>query len=625
MTAVSSSSTTATSAFADPYAELIALARSTTSRHVFFRHALECIGRSFGTPFATMSVRQGAEVISHEYHSGPTAPKFWREDVRQFVSEGLLDVEQAARTRRMSARQGQLNVVFMCTPLVEPHGQSIGALAVVCASTQEIDVQRRVTLLESLGRVVSALGATVGQAAVRERDDTVGAARQALAQTAQLGDPKSLAYSITNNLRNKLGCVQVAFAMVRRGRLEILSISGLDDVSTKSAAVAGLRAAMEECLDAGQIIVCEHDRSWAGGEQCTVQYVLHRVWHKHAGGEGVASIPLAHAGVTQAIVSLRYSERQRYEPHKLEDIRKRVEAFMPAMALAYKATRSVRTHVTDTLRDTITGLWQGSAARFVTALLVAAGVVGLLFGSADYRLVVPAVVVPAQVHHVTAPSDGRLIASHVVEGQHVRAGTVLCELDSAVLQLERNELRAEIEVLTREVDRARSQSRPADAAVFESERRVLEVRLRATEQRIAECVVRAPQAGIIVAGDLREQIGNVLARGTPFYRIATGGDWKLELRVGENDVEDIKAGLIGSFALNARPNTRHDLEVSTVSPQVTTVDQRAVCVAEARVALPHSWVRPGMEGIARVHVGSRRLWWIVLHRAIDRVYMAVWF
>ena len=48
-------------------------------------------------------------------------------------------------------------------------------------------------------------------------------------------------------------------------------------------------------------------------------------------------------------------------------------------------------------------------------------------------------------------------------------------------------------------------------------------------------------------------------------------------------------------------------------------DGKNVFVVEARVDLPYDWMRPGMEGSARIVVGKRPVWWIALHRGIDSV------
>ena len=49
-----------------------------------------------------------------------------------------------------------------------------------------------------------------------------------------------------------------------------------------------------------------------------------------------------------------------------------------------------------------------------------------------------------------------------------------------------------------------------------------------------------------------------------------------------------------------------------------------VYVAEAYITPDAEWMRPGMEGVARIEVGPRRVWWITLHKCIDYLRLNYW-
>jgi hypothetical protein len=53
-------------------------------------------------------------------------------------------------------------------------------------------------------------------------------------------------------------------------------------------------------------------------------------------------------------------------------------------------------------------------------------------------------------------------------------------------------------------------------------------------------------------------------------------------------------------------------------------DNRNVFVAEARVAQPHGWIRPGMQGTAQIDVGRRPVWWVGTHGVIDFIRRKLW-
>ena len=149
-------------------------------------------------------------------------------------------------------------------------------------------------------------------------------------------------------------------------------------------------------------------------------------------------------------------------------------------------------------------------------------------------------------------------------------------------------------------------------------------RLEILDARIRACVLRAPFDGVVISGDLRAQVGRVFAKGHPLFQIARRDGWMLEIRVPEADVDELRAGLVGDFAPNARPETTAPLRLLRIRPQAETPGQANVYVAEAETQVEFAWLRPGMEGVAKIHIASRPVWWILSHRAVDAVRMRIW-
>ena len=61
-----------------------------------------------------------------------------------------------------------------------------------------------------------------------------------------------------------------------------------------------------------------------------------------------------------------------------------------------------------------------------------------------------------------------------------------------------------------------------------------------------------------------------------------------------------------------------------IIPKAQVENGRNVYVAEARIGGEANWIRPGLEGIAKIQAGRRGIWWITLHRAIDHLRMNFW-
>ncbi len=72
------------------------------------------------------------------------------------------------------------------------------------------------------------------------------------------------------------------------------------------------------------------------------------------------------------------------------------------------------------------------------------------------------------------------------------------------------------------------------------------------------------------------------------------------------------------------PDLRIPFVVERVSPMAEVVNNRNVFKVRARLLETHSWMRPGMEGIAKISIGKRRYIWIWTRKAVNWVRMKLW-
>ena len=613
----------------DPFAEILALARKNASPASFLTNVMRCLARYFASPYTAIHVRYASEVVQDDWHTGPTDPQFWKTGLQQYLTEAL--AEPSSRARLLQAKTGAAKVAFLSTPIFNPSGNVIGAIALVLAPAEENEVPGRLATLEALARLASYAAEFLGGSPWARATATSGpepagprVSAPALARAASCTTPEELAFAITNDLCNKLGCEQVALGMVAGRRVKVLSISGMDVVRPQSPGVVSLRSAMEECLDADTPIVYQDSPGWSS-EQIGTGHRLHKQWHAAVQGNAVASIPLHVNGRLTAILSLRKRKDEPFTPDQIADLRARVEPLIPALQLTQRAGRSLVRHATNSVRDVVESFGKPDhlGRKIISGVAVLIGL-WFAFGSINYDLTVPCVIRPAQIRHITAPFDAVLASATVIEGDYVKRGDVLCELDHRDLDQQRAELLAELAVLERTRDRAMADDSPVEVQLALANQELVRAKLDIVERRIEQAVIRAPMDGVIVAGDLRKLIGSVVARGDPFFEVAPLDNWTLELEVPESASADLSLNLAGLFASYARPDETREFRVSRVLPEAQIRQGRNAYVAEARVDTPADWIRPGMEGVAKIHLGPRRVWWITLHRAVDYVRMNLW-
>lgn len=606
---------------------LAALASRGGSRSTYFADVLKCLASEFGSPYAALHARFAAEVVQEDCHTGPTDPKFWRSSVQRFLTESLGAIE--GKTKLLKAKSGDTIMAFIFAPIVDERSNAVGGAALVVGPLRDTVIEPKVARLEGALRLASYLGGPARSGADATSSTpasgrtSVDSARQA-ARVANYTAPEELAFGITAEVRNKLSAEMAALGVVRGGYVRILSVSGQDEVHHRSPGVAAVRAAMEECLDRGEPIACQREDTWTETPLASA-HRLHRQWQAVARGDAVISIPLRVGETIAAVLSIRRRADQPFAKAQVDDIRSRVEALIPALGLLQRANRGLIGHIRDSVRDGVAALLApGHNARRVIAAAIVAGILWFCFGTIPYDLSVPAALTPAHTVLLAAPMAGELAAAHVIEGDWVQQGDLLAVFDVTDLQLERSELAAQLGVLEREQDRAAAQKSPVESQLALANQQLVKARLASVDRRIALAEVRAPIDGIIVQGDLRKRVGSLLSMGEHMLAVAPGDAWTVELDVAERKIDLVSDGMSGSFAAFARPGDVHRFRIDRVHPAAQIREQQNVFVAEAQIEASSPWMRPGMKGIARVHLGSTPVWWAALHRAIDTVRMYLW-
>jgi len=165
---------------------------------------------------------------------------------------------------------------------------------------------------------------------------------------------------------------------------------------------------------------------------------------------------------------------------------------------------------------------------------------------------------------------------------------------------------------------------PVEVQLALADRQLVRARLDIINRKIDQASLIAPFDGIVVAGDLRKRVGSVLARGDPLFEVAPLDRITLQMYVPESVSADVSVGLSGTFATYARPEQARDITVARVLGEAQIRENRSVFVAEADIATPGHWIRPGMEGLAKIRVGPRRACWVALHKIVDYLRMKLW-
>jgi multidrug efflux pump subunit AcrA (membrane-fusion protein) len=141
--------------------------------------------------------------------------------------------------------------------------------------------------------------------------------------------------------------------------------------------------------------------------------------------------------------------------------------------------------------------------------------------------------------------------------------------------------------------------------------------------------IAAPFAGLVVSGDLSQQLGGAVRKGQTLFEVTPLDSYRIVLKVDEADIGWVHEGQTGELLATALTDVRFPFTVSLVTPVATATGGRNVFRVEATLDLPAEALatanlRPGMEGVAKVSIGERLLVWVWTHRFLRWARLQAW-
>jgi len=202
---------------------------------------------------------------------------------------------------------------------------------------------------------------------------------------------------------------------------------------------------------------------------------------------------------------------------------------------------------------------------------------------------------------LAAEQPGRLVSINFKDGDRVAANAPVLKFDDTLLMAELQDLEARLALAEANYKRAQSLSKSgyatdtardqaiADRAIAKAAVELVKVRLGKTE-------IRAPFDGVV--GFRLASIGAYVPAGQPIVNLESIDTLKVDFRVPETRLADVKIGLAVSVSVDAYPGRTFEGKIYAIDPLVD-VNGRALKV-RARLDNADRLLRPGL--FARVDV-----------------------
>jgi RND family efflux transporter MFP subunit len=436
-------------------------------------------------------------------------------------------------------------------------------------------------------------------------------------QHAQL-QPSALA--VANELASRLECDRVSVGFESAGQVMPLVMSNTATFDQRSDLVRWVGEAMDEVLDLGVAV------AFPAPSDDELGVLAHAESARQLGVAAMLSVPVRHESQTVGVLSFERNEGPPFGEPERELAAALGVMLGPVWALQRANERGCFGRLRDGVRD---GMREVAGPNH-PGLKLGAAVLGLFiaviaFWQTDHRISARTVVEGSTQIAAVAPFDGFLAEAPVRAGETVKMGQPLARLDDRDLQLERSRWRAEREQLERRYQVAQSQADRAAMGVLAAQINQAEAQLALAEERLARATVVAPYDGVVVSGDLSQQIGSPVETGRLLFEVAPLQGYRVMLEVEDRDIARLATGQGGELVLSGMPDRRLPITVQRITPVATQRDGLNLFAVEAGIegGAPPG-LRPGMEGIGKVVVGKRSLLWIWTHGFFDWLRLALW-
>ncbi len=466
----------------------------------------------------------------------------------------------------------------------------------------------------------------------------------AVARSVTARNATEMAYFLANEVQQHLQCHQVAVGWrSRRDKAKVVAISGQTRFNKRGDTARAIRDAMSEALRQERCVS-------AGGEPDEPEpaEAEQRDDAPAAGTDeeefGPRPIDLAHQHLMETCQTDRavthplrsgdtvigawtFQWRKDHLPSQADErlIAVATGQVGPVVDWARRADQGV-------LRRGVRTLGRGGALLFgrghPVAKAVTVGVAALLailiFVRIPFRVGGACVLQPTPRRYITARFDGVLKEACVRPGAVVAKGTLLAELEDYQLRDQLALARAEYHQADKESHVLWAKGERAKAQLARIQADKAQAKIDLLSFQLDHVKITAPIDGVVLSGDLERARGVPVKRGQVLFELAPVDRMILEVSVLDADAAWVQPGQEGECSLEARPEESIAFAVERVRPQAEIREEKNVFVAEADVANAEGWLRPGMQGTAKIGVGREPIGWVLTRRIVDWFRMKFW-
>lgn len=454
----------------------------------------------------------------------------------------------------------------------------------------------------------------------------ISAVMDAIAIALRPGKFQQVLFEVCNDLRQRFACSRVAIGLVEQSTVKLVALSEAATFEKSTPLSKAYVAAMEEAYDHGAVI-SQSQGSPDSGDEVAEQMS----WPRHidlltqAGATRALSFPMLHGAECIGVITLERSEGAEFNEADhvwLDAFTTLFTSIAEQRRAAERSSIGRLVHECKEAQERLFGpgylVWKtsGSMVLLLVVLMVLLHV--------EYRVSARTVIEGDVQRVAAAPFEGFIGESYVRAGDTVRKGQVLARLDDHDLIVEQARWASERDQYDNKLREAMASHDLTAVQVVSAQLRQAEAQLALVTEKLHRASLMAPYDGVVVSGDLSQQIGTPVEFGKKLFEIAPLQSYRVILQVDEREIRHLEVGQVGRLVISGIAGDPMPFTVAKVTSVATAQDGKNFFRVEAQLQHASERLRPGMEGVGKVEVGERRLWWIVTHSFTDWLTLALW-
>lgn len=417
---------------------------------------------------------------------------------------------------------------------------------------------------------------------------------------------------------------RAALALKQGGRFKLRAVTGLTSVSPDAPEIAPLNSILQWVALSEEIVHVRQvgDEILSDREETRDKF---RAYFKETGMRGFYAVPLTDDTGAVGVLSLESSDPDFLLPVHVEILEVLAGQATVALrnALMYKEVPfiSVLEPVLERKRRFM-ALERRRRAAILS--LAALAVIFLALCPLPMRVDGNAVVAPVHRAQVQPEFEGVVGQVFVHEGQYVKRGDVVAELEAWDYRSALAEAQARYQSTLLQVNRSLAASDGSEAGIQSVQADYWKSAVDRAQQQLERARLRSPIDGVVATPHVDNMVGRHLQPGETFAEVLDATTTIADVAMDDADTNLVHAGAAAAVKLNSFPTKTFHGAVSVVSPKAEREGDSLIFFARVSLENGDGSIRSGMEGRGKVWVGWRPAGYVLFRRPVLWIYSRLW-